>query len=96
MVRRKIIWTRKANIKLFEIMDFYKKRNGTSVYSIKLYNSFKKESHRLISQPFIGISTDIKEIRGLIVGNFILFYEVSEFYIIIHTVWDCSQNPDKL
>ncbi|MFO7969390.1 MAG: type II toxin-antitoxin system RelE/ParE family toxin [Candidatus Izemoplasmatales bacterium] len=96
MAKRKVVWSHKANIKLFEIMDFYAKRNRSTAYSKKLYKKFKKEASLLVKQPEIGIKTDLDSIRGLIVNEYILFYEATPNMIIIHTVWDCNQNPDDL
>ncbi len=92
----KIVWSHKAQIRLFEILEFYAKRNKSTAYSKRLYKQFNKELSFLINQPEIGIKTELDSVRGLIIEGFILFYEVSEKYIIVHTVWDCKQNPDDL
>ncbi|MDA3953571.1 MAG: type II toxin-antitoxin system RelE/ParE family toxin [Bacteroidales bacterium] len=94
MVKRKIVWSHRANIKLFEILDFYAERNKSNAYSKKLYKKFKKELSLLIKQPEIGTKTDMESVRGLIVEEFILFYEFTSEMIIVHSVWDCRQNPD--
>ena len=96
MGKRKIIWSHRANIKLFTILDFYTLRNNSKSYSIRLYKKFKKEVKLLERHPNIGIKTDIESIRSLIVEDFIIFYETSMDSIIIHTIWDCKQNPDDL
>lgn len=96
MAKRKIVWTQKANRKLFRILDFYSERNRSNTYSKKLYKRFIKELNLVIKQPEIGVKTDLESVRGLIVDNFILFYEVSAEFVIIHSVWDCRQNPDDL
>ncbi len=96
MVKRKIIWSHKANIKLFGILDYYSARNNSNTYSKKLYRKIIKESSVLLKQPEIGISTDHESIRGLIVDNFIIFYKNTPELIIIHTIWDCRQNPDSM
>jgi len=96
MVKRKIVWSHRAKIKLFEILDFYTERNKSDAYSKKLYKKFKKELSLLIKQPEIGTKTDLESVRGLIVNEFILFYEVTTELIIVHTVWDCRQNPNDL
>ncbi|MCK9451745.1 MAG: type II toxin-antitoxin system RelE/ParE family toxin [Bacteroidales bacterium] len=44
----------------------------------------------------MGIKTKLDLIRGLIIDDYIIFYEILEDGIIILKVWDCSQNPDKL
>lgn len=96
MVKRKIIWSHKAQIKLFKILEFYTERNKSTSYSKKLYKKLSKELSLLIKQPEIGIKTEDETIRGLIIEKFIIFYESTPDQIIVHTVWDCRQNPDDL
>ena len=96
MAKLKIVWSQRANIKLFEILDFYTNRNKSTTYSTKLYKRFTKELRLLYKQPDLGKVTDFESIRGLIVEEFILFYEITKDQIIVHTVWDCRQNPDDL
>ena len=77
-------------------MEFYAQRNKSKTYSIKLYQRFKKELSILVKQPEISIKTEIESVRGLIVDDFILFYEFDRERIILHTLWDSRQNPDDL
>ena len=96
MAQYKIIWSNRAKIKRYEILEFYIKRNKSKTYSIKLNRKFNKEIRLLIKQPNLGIKTVLKGVRGLIVDDFILFYEVIKDIIVIHSIWDCRQNPDDL
>jgi plasmid stabilization system protein ParE len=96
LVRRKIIWSHRAEIKLFKILEFYSERNTSRKYSKKLYQKLNKELKILLKQPDIGIKTELESIRGLIIDDYILFYEFSNEIITIHTIWDCRQNPDNL
>ena len=96
MAKHKIIWSRKSSIKLFEILDFYTVRNKSTRYSTKLYNKIVKELSLLNKHPDIGINTNSENIRGLIVENFIIFYEISPENIFVHTIWDCRQDPNDL
>ncbi len=96
MAKRIIVWSHRANIKLFELLDFYTERNKSKTYSKKLYQKFKKELSLLIRQPKLGIKTDFESIRGLIIDEYILFYEITPEKIIVHTVWDTRQNPADL
>ncbi len=96
MAKRKIVWSHRANIKLFEILGFYAERNKSNTYSKKLFKKFKEELTLLLKQPEIGTRTDIESVRGLIVEEYVLFYEVTLDMIIVHSVWDCRQNPDDL
>jgi len=63
---------------------------------LKSYTRFNKELSLLLTQPEIGIKTELDSVRGLIVEEFILFYEVTNEMIIVHTLWDSRQNPAEL
>lgn len=96
MVKRKLIWSHTAKIKLFEILDYFRGRNNTSTYSQKLYTKIIREVSVLIKHPEIGLKTDLNAVRCLIIENYMVFYETSETSIIIHTIWDSHQNPENL
>ncbi len=96
MVKRKIVWSKRASKKLFEILEFYTDRNKSPKYSAKLYKKIVKELSLLNKHPEIGVNTDLENIRGLIIGNFIIFYEITFEDILVHTIWDCRQDPDEL
>jgi len=96
MAKRKIIWSHRARIKLYEILEYYAQRNKSKVYSAKIYNKLNFEIKLLINQPNLGIKTEIEQVRGLIVGNYIIFYEDTIDNIIVHTLWDSRQNPEDL
>ncbi len=96
MAKRKIIWTHLANVKLISIPEFYKERNKSATYSAKLYKKISSELKLINNYPKIGIATDFDSVRGLIIDDFVLFYEITNQNIIVHTIWDCKQNPDDL
>lgn len=93
---KKIIWSHKAKIKLYAILEFYAQRNGNKKYSAKLYKIFNKNIKLLLKNPELGIQSSIKEIRGVIVLDYIIFYESNDYQIIIHTIWPTNQNPESL
>ncbi|WP_394364537.1 type II toxin-antitoxin system RelE/ParE family toxin [Algoriphagus antarcticus] len=62
----------------------------------KLYSKFKHQLSLVDQHPEMGIKTDFEEIRGLIVGNFILLYEIKSSNIIVHSIWDSRQDPENL
>ena len=96
MVKRKIIWSNRAKIKRHEILKFYIDRNKSNTYSIKLNRLINKELKLLVKYPDLGIKTDIKGVRGLIIENFIFFYEIDKKIIIVHHIWNSRQNPEEL
>jgi plasmid stabilization system protein ParE len=96
MAKRKIVWSHRARMRLLEILEYFAVRNGNKIYSEKLYHLFNKELKLLLKHPDLGIKTDIASVRGLIVGDYILYYEETTDAIIVHTLWDSRQDPDKL
>ena len=95
MAKRKVVWSNRAKIRLYAILDFYIERNKSKVYSIKLQRLILKEVRLLLKQPDLGLKTSDDTIRGLIIENYIVYYETIEDKIIIHTIWDSRQNPDN-
>lgn len=96
MERKEIIWSNSAKIKLFEILDFYKSRNQSSEYSIKIFTKINKNIALLKKHPEIGIKTDISSVRALSVENYLVFYKTEPQRIIILSIWDTRQNPLKI
>jgi plasmid stabilization system protein ParE len=95
MVRR-IIWTSRAEKIFSEILIYYFKRNGTKTYSRKLNNDIKQLTKILQKQPYLGRTTNIKNVRVIIKGYFKLFYLLEPNEIIILLVWDTRQDPNNL
>ena len=96
MAKRKIIWSSRAKLDLFEILDYYYKRNGTKTYSKKLNLTLRKSIQLLKKYPYIGIKTDIHSVRNLITSDYNIFYEIKSDSVEIITIWDSRQDPDKL
>ncbi|MCX6326330.1 MAG: type II toxin-antitoxin system RelE/ParE family toxin [Bacteroidia bacterium] len=94
MAKRKIVWSNRAKIRLYAILDFYIKRNKSKVYSNKLQKLISKEVNLLLKQPDLGLKTSEETTRGLIIQDYIVYYEITDEKIIIHSIWDCRQNPD--
>ena len=94
MAKRKIVWSNRAKVRLYAILDFYIVRNKSKLYSIKLQKLISKEVNLLLKQPDLGLKTSEDTTYGLIIENYIIYYEISGDNIIIHTIWDSRQNPD--
>jgi toxin YoeB len=93
MAKRKIVWSDRAKKRLYEILEFYIARNKSKEYSIKLYKLINKEVKLLVKYPELGLKTSDESIRGLIIQDYNIYYEIAQDRIIIHTVWDSRQNP---
>ncbi|MCK9400428.1 MAG: type II toxin-antitoxin system RelE/ParE family toxin [Bacteroidales bacterium] len=92
MAKRNIIWSTRAKDRLYAILKFYIERNKSKSYSIKLYRLISKEVKLLQKYPDLGLKTTDDSIRGLIIENYIVYYEITEDTIVIHTIWDCRQD----
>lgn len=96
MAKGKIIWSKTAELKLYNILEYYAFRNKSKAYSNRLFQKINKELLLLLKQPDMGIKSEIESVRGLIIDYYIVFYESRDNNIIIHTIWDCRQNPNDL
>ena len=96
MAKLNVIWSNRAKIKRFEILSFYNVRNKSKEFPKKLNQRINREIKLLSKSPNIGIRTDIENVRGLIIDNIILYYEVVQNTIIILFLWDSRQNPKDL
>ena len=95
MEKLKIVWSDTAIEKLDEILNFYSQRNKSDTYSKKLYEKLMKDVRLLAQTPMIGIKTRLTNVQGLIIDDFIVYYELKNKIVIILTVWDCAQNPES-
>jgi len=95
MAKRKIVWSSRAIKRLYAILDFYIDRNKSKTYSAKLHRLLNKEAKLLLKYPEIGLKTTKPSVRGLIIDFFIIYYEITEDKIIIHTIRGCRQDPDS-
>jgi plasmid stabilization system protein ParE len=96
MVARRIVWTSPAKIQLKSIFEYFNFRNKSKSYSLKLNILIQTELKTLLQQPNIGKKTDSINVRGLLVENYYIFYEINETHIIILSVWDTRQDPKRL
>jgi plasmid stabilization system protein ParE len=96
MVKRRVVWSRNSEIQLQQILTFFNERNKSDKYSQKLYKKFKKSLQIASKKPEIGVKTKIDAVKGLIVSDYILYYEILEDKIMVLKVWDCRQDPNKL
>ena len=92
MVVRKIIWSARANSELVKILEFYTERNQSKTYSLKLLKQFQKSVVQLQKKPNLGRPTKHKNIRVLVVKEYLLFYLLRENELQIVSVWDNRQD----
>ena len=96
MVARRIVWSSSAKLQLKAIFEYFNFRNKSKSYSLKLNTLIQTELKILLHHPKIGKKTDSINVRGLLIENYYIFYEINETHIIILSVWDTRQDPKRL
>lgn len=96
MVTRRIVWSISAKLVLKTIFEYFNFKNKSKIYSLKLNTLIQTELKKLLQQPNIGKKTDLINVRGLLIENYYIFYEINETHIIILSVWDTRQDPKRL
>ena len=95
MVERQIVWTKIAEEELKLNLDFYNNRNQSVEYSQKILSLIEFKTNQLCDFPFLGKPAEDGICRLLVIKHFIIVYEVMEAHIVIHSLWDGRQNPNK-
>lgn len=96
MAERNVVWTKTADLQFVGILEYWVRKNKSNSYSKKLVGLVSERTKQIAENPFIYKSTDFKEVRVASMGNFSIFYKITETQIIIYAFWDNRQNPKKL
>lgn len=96
MARRNIRWTRTADIQYVGILEYWVKRNKSATYSKKLIEIVSQRTKQIAETPFVYKKADFKDTRVASLGNYSIFYKVTEQEILITAFWDNRQSPEKL
>ncbi len=93
---KRIVWTHTAKKARREIVDYWIKHNGSSVYSKKSSKLFRIKVSLLETNQYIGKPTDFENVRVSLVSHFSIFYKIPSSQILIVGIWDNRRNPDDL
>lgn len=96
MVKRNVVWTKTAEIQFIGILEYWARRNKTTIYSKKLLHLVAKKTSQIALTPLINKLTDFKDVRVASMGNFSIYYKVTEELIIVTAFWDNRQDYTKL
>ena len=93
-----VVWTPKAKEELKEILVYWKKRNKSNTFSLKLNPEAQKVVKSLIDNPYIWhIEEGYEDVRSVLVFyNYSIFYRVENNIIRILSFWDNRRNPNSL
>jgi len=96
MAKRDVIWTKTADLQFVGVLEYWVIRNKSTNYSKKLVKLVSRKTNQISQKPFIYKATDFKSIRVASMGNFSIYYKVTDEQIIIVAFWDNRQDPQKL
>lgn len=96
MEKQKVIWTRKAEIQLFSIMDYYAERNKSDVYSLKLENEINKKLSNINFTVSLPKKSSDENIYYVVYNHICAFFGIENASIIVYLVWDDRRNPKDL
>ena len=96
MAERIIVWSENSKFELKEIFEYFNYRNKSKIYSSKINKKIQSELKLLLQNPEIGKKTDTINVRGLLIENYYIFYQINEIHLVILSVWDTRQNPENL
>ena len=85
--QQKIIWTNHAQDEFEGILEFYFIRNGSLIYSEKIFKKVNTLLNHLRENPYLGKSIDFKQIRSLPIENFVIYYRILQLQIEIVSFW---------
>ena len=94
MAKYKVEWSFEARLDLIDILEFYRIRNKSSLYSKKLNSKITKSIKLISKNPLIGLHSQIDTVRALITGDYQIIYEIFDNVILIIMIWDCRRDPE--
>ncbi len=66
------------------------------MYSKKLIKSVRDRTTQVSLSPYIFKATDFIDVRVASMGNFSIYYKVTDESIIVTAFWDNRQDPERL
>lgn len=96
MAKRTVVWTETAAHQRREILKYWTKRNGSTVYAEKLIKLTAKQIKTILNHPESFKSSEYPETRESALGHFSIYYKITREYLIITAFWDNRQDPKSL
>ena len=95
-----VLWSDSAISELQAIHDYYLTTASFKIAQ-KIVNSIADKSLLLSQNPRMGQIEELlkhrkEEIRYLVDGNYKIVYKIDGQIVLIASVFDCRQNPEKL
>ena len=88
-----IIWTERASIELYEILDYYAYRNKSKIYSIKLHKEIQNKLKILDFTITLPQKTSKPNIFYFTHKHILLFFSFTKNTIYVKSLSDERRNP---
>lgn len=96
MAKRSIVWTDTAAKQRREILKYWTKRNGSTLYAEKLIKLTARQIKIISQHPESFKSAGYSDTRVSAMGYFSIYYKTLEEHLIITAFWDNRQDPKKI
>ena len=93
---REVKWSPRAIHEWVEILEYWKNRNKSDTYSLKLDRLIQEALDRIAKSPEHSKATDESPlVRVKIFRDYLIYYRIQPEYIDILAIWDSRRNPKK-
>ena len=92
---KKIIWHPGAKSELFEILDYYTRRNSSTEYSGRLFAKMEHYLSLVDENWQLGKKINKENVRRMIVENFLIYYLITPESVDVLSVRDGRRKPKK-
>lgn len=96
MVKRTVVWTETAAKQRREILKYWTKHNGSTIYAEKLVKHTAKQIKTILNHPESFKLADFPQTRESAMGHFSIYYKLTSDLLIITAFWDNRQDPKRL
>jgi plasmid stabilization system protein ParE len=95
MAKKQVIWSKRANAELVSVLEFFNERNGNSNYSLKILKEVEDILNALSENELMGRLSSDRRTRVIVMGVYLIFYDITEERIEILSFWDNRQDENK-
>jgi plasmid stabilization system protein ParE len=96
MAKKVVVWTETALRQRREILRYWTVRNGSTKYAEKLIRQTKERITIILENPEAYKLSTYPETRESAMGNFSIYYKLTENQLLVTAFWDNRQNPVDL
>lgn len=96
MAKRQIVFTKTAVKQRRAILEYWTRRNGSSLYAKKLIKITAEHLNVIAEFPESFKKSEIPNVHESSMGHFSIYYQFTNETIIVMAFWDNRQDPAAL